>query len=292
MSENVPKTIDLAALKTGGLIKQTEKDLFVIRLRTPVGKISADELEKISKIAKKYGSGMLHFTVRQGIEIQGIKFNDLQTAKDELEDQGIRVGACGPRFRVVTACPGEGICPNGLSRSQELGLKLDDEFYGKEEGLDLPHKFKVTVAGCTSCCPKPQENDVGFHGQVEPELIEEDCNSCGICEVTCKEGTIVMGDDGLPIRDEDKCIYCGDCIKSCPTDAWIVKQTGLAAYSGGRWGRHPELGKKVADFLSDEEAAELIRKSLAFYKKLGKRGERLGVTINRVGFENYKEQVL
>ncbi len=292
MENSMPKAIDLAALKTGGLIKQKEKDLFVIRLRTPVGKISADELDKISNISKKHGSGMLHFTVRQGIEIQGIKFDDLQTAKDELEADGIRVGACGPRFRVVTACPGEGICPNGLSPSQEVGLSLDEEFYGEEEGLDLPHKFKVTVAGCTSCCPKPQENDVGFHGQVEPELVEDDCNGCGVCEVTCKEGSIVMDDNGLPIKDDDKCIYCGDCISSCPTDAWVKKRTGLAAYAGGRWGRHPELGKLVAEFLTAEEASALIRKSLAFYKSSGKRGERLGVTINRIGFDKFKEHVL
>jgi len=292
MEESMPKTIDLVALKTGGLIKQKEKDLFVIRLRTPVGKISADELGKISKASKKYGSGMLHFTVRQGIEIQGIKFDDLQKAKDELEADGIRVGACGPRFRVVTACPGEGICPNGLSPSQEIGLSIDEEFYGKEEGLDLPHKFKVTVAGCTSCCPKPQENDVGFHGQVEPELVEGDCNGCGVCEVTCKESSIVMDDNDMPIRDDDKCIYCGDCISSCPTDAWVQKRTGLAAYAGGRWGRHPELGKLVAEFLTDEEAYALIRKTLVFYKDNGERGERLGVTINRIGLDKFKEQVL
>lgn len=287
----MPQTIDLAALKTGGLIKQKEKDLFVIRLRVPVGKMSADDIMKIGRIAKKYGNGMLHFTVRQGLEIQGIPFKDLQAAKDELEADGIRIGACGPRFRVVTACPGGGICPNGLVPSQELGLALDEEFYGKDEGLNLPHKFKVTVAGCTACCPKPQENDVGFHGQIEPELFADDCNGCGICEVTCKEGAIVMGDDALPVRNVDKCIFCGDCISSCPTDAWKERRTGLAAYVGGRWGRHPELGKKVADFLAPSEASQLIRKTLAFYKEEGKRGERLGVTINRVGLDYYRKQV-
>lgn len=287
----LPKTIDVTALKTGGLIKQKEKDLFVIRLRTPVGRINAEQLEKIAALAKKYGSGRLHLTVRQGLEIQDIPFSQLQQAKEELEKEGIRIGACGPRFRVVTACPGATVCPNGLVDAPALGLAADDRFYGQEVGLNLPHKFKVTFAGCTSCCPKPQENDVGFHGQVEPELFPDECTGCGICEVTCKEGAITMEDD-LPVRDESKCIFCGDCIKSCPTDAWKVKRRGLAAYVGGRWGRHPELGQKVADFLTPEQALDLIEKTLKFYKEFGQKGERLGVTVKRVGVEKLKGYIL
>lgn len=286
------KEIDLAALKTGGFIKQKEKELFAIRLRVPVGRIGADHLAVISEVAKKYGSGKLHMTVRQGIEIQDVPFSLMQAARDELEAAGVRIGACGPRFRVVTACPGVEVCPNGLVDSAGLGIAADDRFYGQPEGLELPHKFKVTFAGCTSCCPKPQENDVGFHGQVEPELFVPGCNGCGVCEVTCKEGAIVMGDEGLPIRDETKCNYCGDCIKSCPTDAWKVKRTGLAAYAGGRWGRHPELGQKLADFVAPDKALDMIAGVLKFYKEEGKRGERLGVTINRVGLDELKRRVL
>lgn len=284
---SLPKTIDLAAMKTGGLIKQKEKDLFVIRLRVPVGRINADHLKKVGEVAQKYGSGKLHLTVRQGIEIQDIPFDRLQEARDELEAAGVRIGACGPRFRVVTACPGLGLCPNGLADSAGTGILADERFYGQPEGLDLPHKFKVTFAGCTSQCPKPQENDLGFQGQVEPELFADECNACGVCEVTCKEGAIVMSDEGLPERDVEKCINCGDCIKSCPTDAWKAKRTGFAAFAGGRWGRHPELGRKVAEFLSPDQALELIAATLKFYKDEGKRGERLGVAINRVGLDEF-----
>ncbi len=288
----LPKSIDLGAMKTGGFIKEKEKDLFALRLRVPVGRISADHLCVIGEIAKKYGSGKLHLTVRQGVEIQDIPFDLLQSAREELEAAGVRIGACGPRFRVVTACPGAAVCPNGLVDAAALGLEADETFYGQPEGLELPHKFKVTFAGCTSCCPKPQENDVGFHGQVEPELFEDECNGCGICEVTCKEGAIVMGSDDLPVRDDAKCIYCGDCIKSCPTDAWKIKRTGLAAFAGGRWGRHPELGQKLGDFVEPRQAMDIIRGVLKFYKEEGTRGERLGVTINRVGLEKLRERVL
>jgi anaerobic sulfite reductase subunit C len=285
------RSLDLASMKTGGFIKQKEKDLFVVRLRTPVGKIGADHLAKISEVAANYGSGRLHLTVRQGIEIQDVPFNLLQTVRDELEGAGVRIGACGPRFRVVTACPGAGICPNGLVESERLGLETDERFYGRPEGLDLPHKFKVTFAGCTSNCPKAQENDVGFQGQVETELFPDECNFCGVCEVSCKEGAITMAEDGLPRKDLSKCIFCGDCVKSCPTDAWKIKRTGLAAYVGGRWGRHPELGKKIGDFFSVEQVPEIIEAVLKFYKEEGKRGERLGVTINRVGLEALKRRL-
>ncbi len=288
----LPKTVDLVAMKTGGVIKQKERDLFIIRLRTPVGKISADHFNKVAEVSKKYGSGQIHLTVRQGLEIQGIPFDQIQTAREDLEAAGLRIGACGPRFRVVTACPGEVVCSNGLIDSAGLGLEADETFFGQPQGLDLPHKFKVAIAGCTSCCPKPQENDLGFHGQVEPELFADDCNGCGVCEPTCKEGAIVMGDNELPIRDASKCNYCADCIKSCPTDAWKVKRVGLAVYIGGRFGRHPELGHKIADFVKQEQTMKLISSALKFYKEEGKRGERLGVTVNRVGLDEVKRRVL
>jgi anaerobic sulfite reductase subunit C len=287
----LPKAIDLGALKTGGFIKQKEKDLFAIRLRVPVGKIDAGHFDVISEVARKYGSGNLHLTVRQGVEIQDIHFNDIQAAREELEAAGVRIGACGPRFRVVTACPGVKTCPNGLVDSAGMGLLADEMFYGRPEGLELPHKFKVTFAGCTACCPKPQENDVGFHGQVDPVLVRDECNGCGVCEVACKEGAIVMGDDGFPAKDLSKCIFCGDCIKSCPTDAWRAERTGLAVYVGGRWGRHPEMGKKIGDFISPDRAMGVISEVLKFYKEKGNRGERLGVTINRVGLDELKRRV-
>ena len=55
MSENTgAERVDLNELKSGGFIKQNQKDLFTVRLRVPGGRLDIDKMIKIGKVAKKY----------------------------------------------------------------------------------------------------------------------------------------------------------------------------------------------------------------------------------------------
>jgi len=42
------------------------------------------------------------------------------------------------------------------------------------------------------------------------------CLGLGTCINSCPFGAIKMGEDGLPVIDENKCVGCGRCIASCP----------------------------------------------------------------------------
>ncbi|MDR2431158.1 MAG: RnfABCDGE type electron transport complex subunit B [Candidatus Margulisbacteria bacterium] len=42
------------------------------------------------------------------------------------------------------------------------------------------------------------------------------CLGFGDCSKVCQFGAIVMGEDGLPVIDRDKCLDCGACIRACP----------------------------------------------------------------------------
>jgi len=42
------------------------------------------------------------------------------------------------------------------------------------------------------------------------------CIGFGDCAKVCAFGAITMGEDGLPIIDEEKCTGCGLCVKACP----------------------------------------------------------------------------
>jgi anaerobic sulfite reductase subunit C len=280
--------LDLKKLKSGGFIKEAQQELFALRIRIPVGDIDADKLDAIAKVSKKYGSGNLHFTVRQGIEINDVKFEDFEKATDELKKAGLVLGACGARVRVVTACPGSSVCPKGLKNTKSLGLKLDEEYFGRS----VPHKFKMALTGCPNACAKPQENDLGFMAVTEPLLDEEvaACISCGLCEKECYSGAIQMV-EGKPQINLEKCISDGTCLQVCPTGSIVAKRSGWNIFVGGRFGKSPKLGSLFKEFLSSNEAFDITDKLIKVFQKEGTSGQRFGVFIEKIGLERLEELV-
>ena len=274
-------------LKSSGLMKQKEKDLFSVRLRVVGGYIKAEQLPKLAEISKKYGQGHLHLTARQGIEIPFVHFDNIEKVRRALSEVGLEIGACGPHVRTVTACQGE-LCSHGLIEAQSLAGKIDETFFGRS---GIPHKFKVCVTGCPNACLKPVENDLGIIGVVRKIFVKEKCNYCGLCQVICPVGAIKVEEDELHY-DPAKCIHCGDCILACPSYAWKKEKVGYKIFVGGKMGKFPHLGREVFSFLEGEEKIlPLIEKTLEFYKKEGKRGERFGETLARVGLDSYKKKM-
>jgi dissimilatory sulfite reductase (desulfoviridin) alpha/beta subunit len=54
-----------------------------------------------------------------------------------------------------------------------------------------------------------------------------------------------------------------------------------------RNGRTPKQGREIATGLTEEQALALARKVIAFYREHGVGPERLGATIERVGFDRF-----
>jgi dissimilatory sulfite reductase (desulfoviridin) alpha/beta subunit len=279
--------LDYAALKSGGIIMQKDDDFFSIRLNFPGGKVAADKLSRIQEVANEYGRSEIRLTARQGIEIPWIEFRKIDAARRALSEAGLSLGACGPRFRAVTACPGSQVCKLGLVNSQGFSARIDKGFKGRL----LPHKFKISVSGCPNSCSKPSENEIGFMGIVEPELDSQACNGCGLCVDTCKESAISL-QDGRPRRSSERCLLCGNCIQSCPTEAWKARRTGYVVFAGGRMGRHPVLGERIADFVDEDRGIKIIDLCLDLYNREGRRRERFGDLIHRIGLEKLKAEVL
>ncbi len=283
--EGEEKKLDFNDLKTGGFIKQRQKDLFTVRLRCPGGRITTDKLIEISKIAHKYSKeSVVHLSFRQSLEILYVDYKDFSAIVEELSKIGVKVASCGPRVRVPTACGGCEYNPNGLVDTQKMAKMVDEKYFG----TPTHHKFKTSFSGCPIDCARTNEMDLGFQGVVDPEWEEPTCTGCTICAEACKEDAIESHPDtGKPIYYRDKCIFCGDCIRACPTGAWRAKRYGHLVRIGGKHGRHPVNGKEVAIFLPDEKVPEVIEKTIEWYLANGIRGERIATTIKRVGIESY-----
>ncbi|OGP12735.1 MAG: sulfite reductase [Deltaproteobacteria bacterium GWA2_54_12] len=277
--------VDFNDLKSGGFIKQRQKDLFTVRLRCPGGRLSTEKLLEISKIAHKYSKkGVVHFSFRQSLEILYVDYKEFSNVVAELEKIGQKVASCGPRVRVPTACGGCEYNPNGLTDTQKMADMVDKTFFG----TPTPHKFKTSFSGCPIDCARTKEMDMGFQGVVDPTWEEESCTGCTICSEACKEDAIASDPDtGKPIFDPVKCLFCGDCIRACPTEAWKPKRYGHIVRIGGKHGRHPMEAVEVCSFLPDEKVPEAIKMTIDWYNANGKRGERIGNALKRVGLDNY-----
>ncbi len=277
--------LDFNDLKSGGFIKQRQKDLFTVRLRCPGGRLTTNKLIEVARIAEKYSKkGVVHLSFRQSLEILYVDYKDFGSLVRELETAGVKVASCGPRVRVPTACGGCEYNPNGLIDAQKLAEMVNEKYFG----IQCSHKFKVSFSGCPIDCARTNEMDLGFQGVVEPVWDEETCTGCTICAEACKEDTIQSDPDtGKPIYDPNKCIWCGDCIRACPTGSWQAKRYGLMVRTGGKHGRHPMNGSVVVNFLPVEKIPEVIEKTIEWYNNKSIRGERIGTTLKRVGLDDY-----
>lgn len=280
--------VNYALLKKGGFMRQHQKDHFSLRLKIIAGRVTANQLPKLAEIAEKYGKGYVHLTTRQGVEIPFIQLKDIDTVKQELAEVGLHPGVCGPRVRTIIACQGNILCPYGLVDVEEIGRKADERYYGRE----LPHKFKFAFTGCINSCAKPQENDFGSMGVVEPNWEAENCSQCHLCEDVCSSGAICLDEEDIVRYDPSLCNLCGDCIRVCPMDCWKAKRIGHTVFVGGRIGRHPELAYKLQRLVDDDLLFELMDKTIEFFIKYGKRRERFGATLRRIGWETFKAEVL
>lgn len=270
----------LGKLKSTGLMKQKAGDLFSVRLKMVGGYVTADQLRALAAAAEVHGSGHVHLTTRQGVEIPGVPYREIDGLRDTLAGAELRFGTCGPRVRTITACQGD-LCSHGLIDSQAVARALDQR--ATQENV-LPHKFKIGITGCPNACIKPQENDLGVMGQTYVSRDLEACSDCGLCADACRTEAFRLDDDGQVVEDLSRCCCCGACVDSCPTGALRREGSGYAVFVGGKMGNQPRLADRLPFHVTTlDTLLDVIRTTLQWYADYGSTKERFGATIDRVG---------
>ncbi len=140
---------------TNGAIQQRDTATWAVKPRTPLGLFSPSEMERLGRIAGKYGIETVKMTSGQRFILLGIPEGKLAALKQEL-------GPLGELCRnYVQSCPGLPHCRFAAQGSLAMVSRLEQLVFGQ----NYPAKVKLGVSGCPFCCGESQVRDVGLVGR-------------------------------------------------------------------------------------------------------------------------------
>ena len=220
------------------------------RIRIPGGVIDADSLAKVVEIAEKYGQGVIDLTNRQGIEIPGIRLEDMDKVNAEVQPiiDALHINQSEPGkgypssgTRNIEACPGSRLCPFGCYDTTAFAQRMEKHIFPNDRHV------KIAFTGCSNDCAKTRFADFGIIGMTEPQYDPDRCVGCGQCVDFCRRRSVEALSlvKGKVVRDPKKCIGCGVCVAYCPTRAWTrSKEHYFRVVLLGRTGkRNPRLAE-------------------------------------------------
>lgn len=294
MEEKKLSPEDIKRVKGLGFLQDKRyPDVFNARVITRNGRITTDEHRAIAEAADRFGSGQVAMTTRLTMEIQGVRYENIQPLTDFLSAYGLTTGGTGALVRPVVSCKGT-TCQYGLIDTYALSEKIHERFYVGYHNMPLPHKFKIAVGGCPNNCVKPDLNDLGVVGQRVPVPDTEKCRGCKKCQIekNCPIHAAKLEEGRISI-DPDACNHCGRCKGKCPFGAVEEYREGYKILIGGRWGKKTACGRPLPRlFTTEEEVMTVIDRAILLFREEGIAGERFADTVTRLGFDYVSGKLL
>lgn len=268
----------------------------------------SDVFRKICEIADKYGDGSLHVhTTNSNIEVCGFKDDEgLEGATRELNKISFDVGSAGDAIRNIPDCVGEARCEHALLDTMGLRYHMMKNYLDDVQYPRFPYKIKIKISGCPNECSKAQlHGDVGIIGvfrdspRVDQEELREWVEKGGDIERICEACPgDAMNWDGKELKiDGELCVHCMYCINRVPAIR-PGEDRGVAVTLGGKMkGKFgPMKGKVLVPFVKAtppdyRELLEIFDRITEAYFEYGKKKERIGDMIHRVGWDKIMEMV-
>ncbi|OEH84853.1 hypothetical protein BHU72_06565 [Desulfuribacillus stibiiarsenatis] len=268
-------------------VKEREGNLWTVRTRVEQGNVTIEQMRKVVDLAAQYQLGDLHWTDRQGLQLTHVDGRVLFEVTRQLAAVDLHLSPRGGTVRNTVACPALPECRNGLIYATDLAKRLNERY---KDVTGLPHKFKLSVAGCPNSCTRAQAHDIGVMGTQVIKINKDTCTGCGHCANACKEDAIHIS-NGKASIDYSKCVDCGMCNRACPTGSAEIVKAGVSVYIGGCGGRHPQNGKRLLRNADIDEIFPWIDAVIVEWKTFGEKRWRLGRWIEYVGWEQFKQKV-
>jgi ferredoxin-nitrite reductase len=143
-----------------GVFPQKQEGLSYIGLCVPVGRLFADDMFDLSRIAEVYGSGELRLTVEQNVIIPNIAAENMATLLTEPLLAKFTPNPT-PLQRALVSCTGAQFCNFALIETKNKAVDLIRQL---DAELNIPRGVRMHWTGCPNSCGQPQVADIGLMG--------------------------------------------------------------------------------------------------------------------------------
>ncbi len=146
-----------------GVYGQRQEGVQMIRIKLPFGKVSSEQLVRISDVSDEYSRGRLHITTRQDIQIHFVSLDRTPELWAELEKSDITLReACGNAVRNITASETAGIDINEPFDVSPYAYALFQFFLRNPVCQEMGRKFKISFSSSDKDTALSYLHDLGF----------------------------------------------------------------------------------------------------------------------------------
>ncbi len=154
-----------------GIFRQREAGLSYVGLKTPVGRVTGDQLLELARLSERYGRGELRFTPTQNVLIPHVPDRLLGAL---IEEPLLKALPYNPSEvqRGLVSCTGTDFCNLALIDTKTRAMELTREF---ERRIETARPLTIRWSGCPASCGNHHTADVGLQGckvKVDGKIID------------------------------------------------------------------------------------------------------------------------
>jgi ferredoxin-nitrite reductase len=143
-----------------GFHRQKQDGKLYCGVSLPVGRMSAEQMRGIARIAEFYGSGTIRLTPWQNVIISDIDESRRHAVAAALGELGLSADVSQIRAGIV-ACTGNTGCKFSASDTKRHGLALADHLDSK---IAVDQPINIHLTGCPHSCAQHYIGDIGLLG--------------------------------------------------------------------------------------------------------------------------------
>ena len=208
-----------------GIHAQHQPGLNYVGLHVPVGRLFAQDLFDLARIAEVYGSGEVRFTVEQNVIIPNVPDSRVSAL---LREAIVKRFSIAPQnlSRALVSCTGSQFCNFALIETKNRAVALIQEL---EQDLYCSRPVRIHWTGCPNSCGQPQVADIGLMGTK-----------------VRKEGRTVEGVDLYMGGKVGKHAELGTCVRKgipCEDLKPILQEILIEQFGARMWAEMPESAR-------------------------------------------------